>query len=409
VRAHDYVRIAGAALLASPVRTCLTMLGIVIGVASMVSMAAIGAGAQAKVSEQIRSFGANVIMVNASASNRGRPEAGSGARRPLSLDDAEAISGLGTVRQAAPSVAGPARMVRGGMNWGTTVNGTTPDHFAIRGWHLSQGRLFTSEEEKAAGQVVVLGAVVASKLFADENPVGRVVRIIGTPLEVVGVLAAKGTAGGGDSQDDVAFVPLRTAKNRLIGGASGDRNAVGYILASATSSGTIPEATEEIDELMQQRHHVEQSEDKGFAVSTAASIVAAQEASTRTVATLLGAVAGVSLLVGGISIMNIMLVSVTERTKEIGLRLAIGARPRDIKMQFILEAVAICLCGGALGVAAGSAMAYAVVAFAGWPILLEPATALFAVVFSGLVGIVFGYYPAKRAAALQPVSALRSD
>jgi putative ABC transport system permease protein len=409
VRAHDYVRIAGAALLASPVRTCLTMLGIVIGVASMVSMAAIGAGAQAKVSEQIRSFGANVIMVNASASNRGRPEAGSGTRRPLSLDDAEAISGLGTVRQAAPSVAGPARMVRGGMNWGTTVNGTTHDHFAIRGWHLSQGRLFTAEEEKAAGQVVVLGAVVARKLFADEDPVGRIVRIIGTPLEVVGVLAAKGTAGGGDSQDDVAFVPLRTAKNRLIGGASGDRNAVGYILASATSGDTIPVATEEIDELMQQRHHVEQSEDKGFAVSTAASIVAAQEASTRTVATLLGAVAGVSLLVGGISIMNIMLVSVTERTKEIGLRLAIGARPRDIKMQFILEAVAICLCGGALGVAAGSAMAYAVVAFAGWPVLLEPATALFAVVFSGLVGIVFGYYPAKRAAALQPVSALRSD
>ena len=409
MKAYDYIRIAGAALRASPVRTCLTMLGIVIGVSSMVSMAAIGAGAKARVSEQIRSFGANVIMINANASNRGRPEGGSTGHRPLSFDDATAISELETVRQAAPSVAGAARMVYGGMNWGTTVNGTTHDHFAIRGWKLAAGRFFDAEEEKNAGQVVVIGAVVARKLFADDDPVGRVVRILGTPLEVVGVLAEKGTAGAGESQDDVAFVPLRTAMDRLIGGGSGNRNAVGYILASATSSDLIPAATEEIDELMQQRHHVENTEDKGFAVSTAASLVAAQEASTRTVATLLGAVACVSLLVGGISIMNIMLVSVTERTREIGLRLAIGARPRDIKMQFILEAVALCVCGGALGVAVGSAMAYAVVAFAGWPILLEPSTALLAVAFSGFVGIVFGYYPAKRAAALQPVSALRSD
>ncbi len=409
MRAYDYIRIAGSALLAAPVRTCLTMLGIIIGVASMVSMAAIGAGAQAKVHDQIRSFGANVIMINANASNRGRPETGSTVRNRLSLDDAAAISELETVRQAAPSVGGVARMVRGGMNWSTTVNGTTRDHFAIRGWHLASGRFFTAQEEKDSGQVVVIGSVVAQKLFADEDPIGRVVRILGAPLEVVGVLEGKGTAGVGDSQDDVAFVPLGTARNRLIGASSGDRNAVGYILASATSGETIPVAIKEIDELLQQRHHVENSEDKGFAVSTAASLVAAQEASTRTVATLLGAVACVSLLVGGISIMNIMLVSVTERTREIGLRLAIGARPRDIRTQFVIEAVALCTGGGAIGVAVGFAVASMVAYTAGWPVVLDPATAAGAVIFSGLVGVLFGYYPAKRAASLDPVSALRGD
>jgi putative ABC transport system permease protein len=409
VRAYDYIRIAGSALLAAPVRTCLTMLGIIIGVASMVSMAAIGAGAQAKVHDQIRSFGANVIMINANASNRGRPETGSTVRNRLSLDDAAAISELEKVRQAAPSVGGVARMVRGGMNWSTTVNGTTRDHFAIRGWHLASGRFFTAQEEKDAGQVVVIGSVVAQKLFADEDPIGRVVRILGAPLEVVGVLEGKGTAGVGDSQDDVAFVPLGTARNRLIGASSGDRNAVGYILASATSGETIPVAIKEIDELLQQRHHVENSEDKGFAVSTAASLVAAQEASTRTVATLLGAVACVSLLVGGISIMNIMLVSVTERTREIGLRLAIGARPRDIRTQFVIEAVALCTGGGAIGVAVGFAVASMVAYTARWPVVLDPATAAGAVIFSGLVGVLFGYYPAKRAASLDPVSALRGD
>jgi putative ABC transport system permease protein len=375
----------------------------------MVSMAAIGAGAQAKVHDQIRSFGANVIMINANASNRGRPETGSTVRNRLSLDDAAAISELETVRQAAPSVGGVARMVRGGMNWSTTVNGTTRDHFAIRGWHLASGRFFTAQEEKDSGQVVVIGSVVAQKLFADEDPIGRVVRILGAPLEVVGVLEGKGTAGVGDSQDDVAFVPLGTARNRLIGASSGDRNAVGYILASATSGETIPVAIKEIDELLQQRHHVENSEDKGFAVSTAASLVAAQEASTRTVATLLGAVACVSLLVGGISIMNIMLVSVTERTLEIGLRLAIGARPRDIRTQFVIEAVALCTGGGAIGVAVGFAVASMVAYTAGWPVVLDPATAAGAVIFSGLVGVLFGYYPAKRAASLDPVSALRGD
>jgi putative ABC transport system permease protein len=406
MRAFDYARLAASSLGAAPVRSCLTMLGIVIGVAAMTSMAAIGAGARSKVSEQIRSFGANVIMVNSSSDSRGR--LASGGHQPLSVSDSEAIAELSRVRMAAPAVAGPARLVHGALNWGTTVNGTTLDHFEIRRWKLESGRLFTADEEKSAGQVVVLGNLVARKLFADEDPLGNVVRIGNAPLEVIGVLAEKGTTGG-ESQDDVAFVPLSTAKDRLIGSATGDRNAVGYILASADSSADMDIATEEIDDLMRQRHRVMRDEDKGFTVATAASIVAAQEASTRTVATLLAAVACVSLMVGGIGIMNIMLVSVTERTKEIGLRLAIGATPRDIRTQFVIEAVALCTGGGAVGVAMGDAVAMAVAHLASWPVVLDPATAVGAVLFSGLVGILFGYYPAKRAAALDPVAALRGD
>ena len=412
MRTSDQIRISGAALLATPGRTCLTMLGIIIGVASIVSMAGIGAGAQSKVREQIHSFGANVIMVNAAASNRGRPDADGVIHHPIAFDDAKAIAELATVRQAAPSVAGVARLVRGGKNWGTTVNGTTRDHFDIRDWQLAEGRFFDEDEEGTGGQVIVLGAMVADKLFDQDDPVGQVVRISNTPFQVIGVLAAKGTTGGGQSQDDVAFVPIRTAKIRLVGPSAGgakDRISVTYILASATSSDTIAVATDDIDELMLQRHRVETREDKGFQVTTAASFVAAQAASTRTISALLGAVASVSLLVGGISIMNIMLVSVTERTREIGLRLAIGARPRDIRMQFLMEAAALCVCGGVLGVGAGSAAAYAVDLFAGWPVVLEPTTALLAVAFAGFVGIVFGYYPAKQAAALQPVAALRTD
>ena len=406
MRTTDYARLAASSLRAAPVRSCLTMLGIVIGVAAMTSMAAIGAGARSKVTEQIRSFGANVIMVNASSDSRGR--LANGGHQPLSIPDSEAIAELSSVRMAAPAVAGPARLVHGALNWGTTINGTTLDHFEIRRWRLESGRLFTAAEEKSAGQVVVLGNLVAQKLFPDEDPLGSVVRIGNVPLEVIGVLAEKGSTSG-ESQNDVAFVPLSTAKDRLIGSASGDRNAVGYILASADSSAEMELATEEIDELMRQRHRVQRDEDKDFTVATAASIVAAQEASTRTVSTLLAAVACVSLMVGGIGIMNIMLVSVTERTREIGLRLAIGATSRDIRTQFVIEAVVLCTGGGALGVALGDAVAMAVAHLAGWPVVLDSATAIGAVLFSGLVGIVFGYYPAKRAASLDPVAALRGD
>jgi len=257
---------------------------------------------------------------------------------------------------------------------------------------------------------VVIGSTVARKLFGDDEPVGQVVRILNTPFEVIGVLREKGTAGDGQNQDDVVFVPLLTAMMRLIGSANSvNRDAVAYILASATSEESMTTAIQEIDSLMYQRHNIADDDDKDFIVTTAASILAAQKASTRTVSFLLGAIAGVSLLVGGISIMNIMLVSVTERTREIGLRLAIGARPRDVRKQFILEAAMICTAGGIFGVMLGGLLAVAVANFVGWRVLLEPQTAAMAVAFAGCVGIFFGYYPAKKAASLQPVIALRGD
>ena len=351
MRMREYLRLSASSLAAAPVRSCLTMLGIVVGVAAITSMAAIGAGAKSRVAEQIRSFGSNVIMIRASAGSHAGAEH---ARRQLSLDDATAIAELPSVSLAAASVPGQATLVHGGQSWSTTLNGTTLDHFAIRRWKIASGRFFDQTEETGAGQVVLLGSLVAGKLFNDEDPVGKIVRIAGSPMNVIGVLKEKGTSGS-DSQDDVAFVPMSTARNRLIGAAGGDRNAVGYILASSTSAESILTATDEIDELMKERQHVQNDEEKEFTVATAASIVAAQEASTRTVSTLLAAVAGVSLLVGGIGIMNIMLVSVTERTREIGLRMAVGARPRDIRAQFVTEAVALCGAGGGIGVIAGPA------------------------------------------------------
>lgn len=410
MRLLDYLSVAGSALRANPVRTFLTMLGIIIGVGSMVSMSAIGAGAQAKVREQIKSFGANVLMINTNARSREGVRTASNVRQPLTVGDALAISELDSIRAAAPSVAGSAQVVHGGLNWGTTVNGTVADHFLIRGWRLASGRFFTHEEESSAAKVVVLGSVVAERLFPDGGAQGQIVRIQSTPFQVIGVMMPKGTSGEGQTQDDVAFVPLLTAMMRLIGSANAvNREAVAYILASAQSDAAMARATDDIKTLMDQRHRTAPGEESDFAVTTAASILAAQEASTRTISLLLGAIAAVSLVVGGISIMNIMLVSVKERTREIGLRLAIGARQRDIRKQFILEAAALCTVGGIVGVIAGAGTAFAVAQLAGWRILIEPQTALVAVGFAGLVGVFFGYYPARQAARLEPVVALRTD
>ena len=404
----DAIGMALAALMGNPVRTLLTMLGVVIGVGCMVSMVAIGAGAQARVAEQIRAFGAHVLLVNPGANNRNGVRGAVGSRLTLTGEDARAIARLPSVALAAPSVFGVAQIVYGSSNWSTTINGTVPDHFDIREWPLKMGRPFSQDDIQSAAKVAIIGSKAAEELFKTEDPVGKVVRILSTPFTIIGVLSEKGVNGSGQNQDDVAFVPISTATLRLIGSANSvNRDTVGYILASARSDEAMASAITQIEDLLRQRHRTRQGDDD-FTVTTAAATMAAQEASTRTISILLGSIAAVSLIVGGISIMNIMLVCVTERTPEIGLRLAVGARPRDIRLQFLLEAIALCGAGGVLGVMLGYGAASIVGTKFDWPILLQPEAAMAAVILAGGVGVFFGWYPARRAAALQPVVALKA-
>ena len=404
----DAIRMALAAIMGNPVRSLLTMLGVVIGVGCMVSMVAIGAGAQARVAEQIRAFGAHVLLVNPGANNRNGVRGAVGSRLTLTGEDARAIARLPSVALAAPSVFGVAQIVYGANNWSTTINGTVPDHFEIREWPLKAGRTFTQEDIQSAAKVAIIGSKAADELFKTEDAVGKGVRILSTPFTVIGVLSEKGVNGSGQNQDDVAFVTLSTATLRLIGSANSvNRDTVGYILANARSDDAMASAITQIEDLLRQRHRTREGDDD-FTVTTAAATMAAQEASTRTIAILLGSIAAVSLIVGGISIMNIMLVCVTERTPEIGLRLAVGARPKDIRRQFLMEAICLCSAGGVVGVGLGYAAACAVGARFDWPILLQPETAVAAIVLAGGVGTFFGWYPAHRAATLQPVAALKT-
>ncbi|CAN7522582.1 MULTISPECIES: ABC transporter permease [unclassified Aminobacter] len=399
-------RIARRALWVNRLRSFLTMLGIVVGVASVIAMVALGSGAKAQVEEQIRSFGANVLVIEPIAG-----QSGGGARLgTLTEPDARGIAGLPPVRAAAPSVRGHAQIVRGNRNWSTTVNGTTVDYFVVRDWPLSAGRQFSSKEESSADKVVLIGHTVAQELFQGGNPIGAEVRILNAPFQVIGVLAAKGQSGAGTNQDDVVFVPISTAKRRLFGGGDdGDRQSVAYILAKIVSEEKVGPAVAQIQALLRQHHRLGSDRDSDFIVINPAEAMALRNATTTTFAWLLASIASVSLLVGGISIMNIMLVSVTERTREVGIRLAMGARRKDIRTQFLMEAITLCLLGGLIGLVLGAGIAIAAGRLAGWPIFIGLNAPVLAIVFSASVGLFFGWYPASRAARLEPVEALRHE
>ena len=406
----ESIQIAMRALRSNSLRSVLTMLGIIIGVASVITMMAVGEGAHARIAQQIRTLGANLLMVVPGAAQEGGARLELGSRDSLTEQDAAAIRReVPGVDIAAPSVRGGAQIVHADRNWNAVVNGTEPDYFIAREWSVASGRSFTAEEVGSAAKVTVLGATVAHALFDKADPLGGIIRVADVPVTVVGVLARKGPSGLNQDQDDVAFVPISTAKLRLFGEARAvNPGAVNYILIKVVSPGAMAAAEHQITALLRQRHHT-WAASTDFAVRNPAAAMAAQNAATRTLTFLLAAVASVSLVVGGISIMNIMLVSVTERTREIGLRLAVGARRRDIRDQFLVEAVALCILGGALGILLGICSAITVAKIASWPVFIGPESVVLAIGFAAANGIFFGFYPAHKASRLDPIEALRFE
>jgi len=405
------MRVALRAIRANLLRSALTMLGIVIGVAAVIAMVAIGSGAHVQVTEQIRSLGANLLLVQPGSINQGAVRLGTGSRESLTEEDATSIADevQGAV-VAAPTVAGNAHVVRGNRNWSTLVGGITPAYLIARDWRVEKGRAFTFEDVDTAAKVVLLGTTVARELFPGEEPIGQLVRIGNVPFTVVGVLRDKGqNAASGRDQDDVMLLPLSAAKLRVIGASQVSRHAVHFILVKAVSAEAIPVVQEQIRQLLRQRHQLAGAAEDDFQLREPAAVMEAQAAATRSLTLLLAAVASVSLVVGGISIMNIMLVSVIERTREIGLRQAVGARRRDIRNQFLIEAILLCLLGGVFGIAVGVAAAIVLAELAGWPIFISPVAVLVAFAVPGAVGVFFGFYPAHKASRLDPIEALRFE
>jgi putative ABC transport system permease protein len=406
----EAVRGALGALAANKLRAMLTALGIFIGVAAVIATVAVGAGAREQVLKQIQSLGSNLLLVVPGSVNVGGVRLGAGGRQNMTWDDVRAIErDIPAVEVAAGSIRSNQQVVAGNQNWSTTVFGADPEYFVAHDWQLAEGRFFTPEEAAGGRKVILLGATVAENLFGEENPVGREIRVRATPFEVIGVLARKGQSPVGTDQDDAVVMPFWTARRSVMGASRAWFRAVNVISVKAHEGEDLKAVEDQIRVLFRQRHRVAANEPDSVQIRNLAEIAATRDASARTLSTLLAAVAAVSLLVGGIGVMNIMLVSVTERTREIGLRLAVGARRRDILTQFLLEAVILALLGGAAGVAAGIGVSHAMSGFAGWPILVQWDAVALAVGVSGLTGLFFGYWPARRAAMLDPIQALRTE
>jgi putative ABC transport system permease protein len=402
------LRISFRALKRNKMRSALTMLGIVIGVGAVIAMIAVGSGAREKIASQISSMGSNLIMVLPGATTAGGVRMGSGTQPTLTLNDAEAIQKeCPAVSEVAPILNGVAQVVHGSQNWATGVIGTTPGMLTVREWPLDSGRPFTQQDVRNATKVCLIGKTVVDNLFGDDDPIGKVVRIKKVPFTVIGVLSVKGQSPQGQDQDDAIHVPVTTAQKKLFGTAF--PGMVRTIMVKAKSTGDLSSAEKQIIELLRQRHHIGQKQENDFTVRNLTQAMQTAEQSANVMGLLLGSIASVSLLVGGIGIMNIMLVSVTERTREIGIRMAIGAKTWDIRLQFIIEAMTLSLIGGIAGIIAGISSSKLISMFAGWTTIVSPFSILLAFGFSGLVGIFFGFYPAYKASLLDPIEALRYE
>jgi putative ABC transport system permease protein len=404
------IRIALRALRVNKMRAVLTMLGIIIGVSAVITMVAVGSGAAARIQEQIASIGSNLLMVLPGSQTSGGMRMGFGSTMTLSEDDARAITAeVPGVVTASGSMRGAAQIVFGNQNWSTAIQGTAPDYLQIRDWDLAAGRFYGQEDVDGATKVAVLGQTVRENLFGDGDPIGQIIRIKKVPFSVIGLLAPKGQTSWGQDQDDVVLIPLSTAKKRVLGVSAANARMVGVIQVKGAAPELLSGIQQQVVDLLRQRHHLQPYQDNDFDVRNLAETFAAQAESSRTMTLLLGAIASVSLLVGGIGIMNIMLVSVTERTREIGLRMAVGARSRDILTQFLIEAVTLALIGGILGISLGVAGAKLVGLLAHWSTLVTPASILSAFGAAAATGIFFGYYPARKASYLDPIEALRYE
>jgi putative ABC transport system permease protein len=402
------LRIALRALVVNKMRSSLTMLGIIIGVGAVVAMIAVGSGAKQRIEEQIASMGSNLLMVESGSATSGGLHMGAGTTATLTVGDAKAIeTEIPGVKYVAPSIRGVAQLVYGNQNWSTGVMGTSPEMIEIRGWMVSSGRPFTEQELEGAAKVCVLGKTVADNLFAGIDPVGQIVRIKKIPFTVTGVLTPKGQTTWGQDQDDIVFVPLTTAQRQLFGQAF--PGMVRNIAVQAWGPDEVKQVQTQINELLRQRHHIQPNQDDDFSLRDLTEMMSSREESANVMSLLLGSIASISLIVGGIGIMNIMLVSVTERTREIGIRIAVGAKSRDILLQFLIESLILSLMGGILGIGLGMVGTIILSSFTQWPILFSTTAILLAFLFSGSVGVFFGFYPARKASLLNPIDALRYE
>jgi putative ABC transport system permease protein len=404
------VRIAGRALRVNKLRSALTMLGIIIGVAAVIAMVGVGAGAQARVAEQIQSLGSNLIIVLSGSVTSSGIRLGTGSQLTINEDDSTAIAReIPHVLVAAPSVRGTSQVVYGNLNWATVIQGVTSDYFEARDWPVTDGRAISPEDVDGATKVALLGQTTALNLFGESEPLGQIIRIKKVPFTVVGVLSRKGQNAWGQDQDDVILIPMSTAKKKVLGASQANPRAVGAISIKIRPDEDLVEAENQIRTLLRQRHRLQPFQDDDFWLRNLSEVLQTQEESSKVMTYLLAAIASVSLLVGGIGIMNIMLVSVTERTREIGLRMAVGARRRHILLQFLIEAVTLSLIGGVIGVALGLGGSSAISYFAEWRTLVAPTSIVIAFGFAAGIGIFFGFYPARKASRLDPIEALRYE
>jgi putative ABC transport system permease protein len=401
------IRVAFRALVRNKMRAALTMLGIIIGVSAVIAMVSIGQGASASVQAQIESIGTNLLFVSAGAQNVGGVRSGTGdtGTNTLTVEDLEAIRReVPSVSMVTPAINARAQLVAANMNWNTSVQGVSEQYPEIRKWQVQSGAFFTDADVRTAARVIVIGQSIADNLFPGMDAVGQTLRVSNLPFRVVGVMVRKGQDQGGRDQDDIAFAPYTTVQKKVLGNT---RVQIAYV--SAISEDATYTAQSQIGELLRQRHKLTTNEADDFTVRNMTDVAEAANETSKTMTILLACIAGVSLLVGGIGIMNIMLVSVTERTREIGIRMAIGARSSAVRSQFLIESIVLSLTGGTVGILLGVALSLAIPAMLGWPTLVSMMAIVGSVIFSVAVGVFFGYYPARKAAALDPIEALRYE